>query len=69
VREVRVIKDLVPAVVQALATDSEDMATGMLPSLSSLDLGKFRESPSLVEAAEQFVAMRELSGRSIHLYG
>ena len=61
--EVRVIEELVPGVVHALAT--EDMATGMLPRLIFLHLEKFRQSPSMVEAVEQFVAVR---GHRIRVY-
>ncbi|KAH9980531.1 hypothetical protein BJV74DRAFT_856357 [Russula compacta] len=46
----------------------EDMATAMLARLASLHLKGFRQSPSMVEAAELFAAMRERSGRSIRLY-
>ena len=65
-RQIRVVEGLVPGIVQALAT--EDMAAGILPSLSSLHLKGFRQSLSLVEAAERFVTLRKLSGRSINLY-
>ena len=67
VREVRVIKELVPGVMQALAT--QVMAADMLPSLSSLHLKGFRQSLSVVEAAEQFAAIRKRSGRRIILSG
>ena len=65
--KVHVTNELVPGVVQALAM--EDIATAIVPRLVSLHLKGFRQSPSMVEAAEQFVAIRKRSGRSITLYG
>ena len=60
-------KELVPGIVQALAT--EDMAAGVLPELSALYLSGYRASPSVAKAAQQFVDARELSGRAVRLFG
>ena len=59
-------QQLVPSIVQALVT--EDMATAVLPELFSLHLEK-HSAPSVVEAAEQFVAARRLSGHTVFLSG
>ena len=57
---------LVPGIVQTLAT--EDMATEVLPELTSLRLNGYRKSPSVAKAAEKFVATRRrLSGRTVYL--
>jgi hypothetical protein len=58
-------KDLVPGIVQALVV--EDTATEVFPELSTLHLSESRSSPSVEKAAEQFVATRRLSGRTVHL--
>ncbi|KAF8489251.1 hypothetical protein F5888DRAFT_1808905 [Russula emetica] len=60
-------EQLVPSIVQALVT--EDMATAVLPELFSLHLEKHSGTPSVVEAAEQFVATRRLSGHTVFLSG
>jgi hypothetical protein len=62
-------EQLVPSIVQALAT--EDMATAVLPELFSLHLEKQSGTgtPSVVEAAEQFVTTRRLSGHTVFLSG
>jgi hypothetical protein len=66
VTEVYVLNDrLVPVIVQALVT--EDMAAGVLPELTSLHLSGYRKSSSVAKAAEQFVATRKLSGRTVNL--
>ena len=53
-------------IVQALAT--EDMAAGVLPELTLLRLHRLEgREPAVIEAAEQFVAARKLSGRTIRL--
>ncbi len=66
VTQVRVWETLlVPGIVQALVT--ENMATGVLPELNGLSLA-YDASRSAASAAEQFVAMRKLSGRTVHLY-
>jgi hypothetical protein len=57
---------LVPGIVEALVT--EDMAAGVLPELTSLRITGYISSPSVVEAAEQFVATRRLSGRTVSLF-
>jgi hypothetical protein len=58
-------KPLVPGIVQALV--AEDMATEVLPELTSLRLSGYRSSPFVAKAAEQFVATRRLSGRTVSL--
>ena len=45
----------------------EDMATEVLPELITLCLNEYLNSPSLSKAAEQFVATRRLSGRTVYL--
>jgi hypothetical protein len=60
-----VAEKFVLVIVQALVMD--DNATGVLPELTQLDLQMYRKSPAVVEAAEQFVAARRLSGRNIDL--
>ena len=65
VTEVYVWRKLVPSIVQALAT--EDMTAEILPELTLLHLAQYRSSLSMVKAAEQFVAMRRLSGHTISL--
>ncbi|KAN0118607.1 hypothetical protein V8E52_005030 [Russula decolorans] len=60
-------EQLVPSIVQALVT--EDMATTVLPELFSLHLEEHSATPSVVEAAKQFVAMRRLSGHTVFLSG
>jgi hypothetical protein len=59
-------QQLVPGIVRALVAD-EDMATEVLPEPTRLRLTRYRESPSVVKAAEQFVATRGLSGRTVSL--
>jgi hypothetical protein len=59
-------EQLVPSIVQALVT--EDTDTAVLPELFSLHLEK-HSTPSVVEAAEQFVATRRLSGHTVFLSG
>ena len=59
-------EQLVPSIVQALVT--EDMATA-LPELFSLHLENYSGTPSVVEAAKQFVATRRLSGHTVFLSG
>jgi hypothetical protein len=53
---------LVPVIVQALVMG--DMAAGVLPELTKLHL-RYHESPPVKNAAEQFVATRKLSGRTV----
>jgi hypothetical protein len=60
-------EQLVPSIVQALVT--EDLATAVLPELFSLHLEEYSGTPSVVEAAERFVATRRLSGRTLFLSG
>ena len=67
VAQIRVnVEELVPNVVQALV--SVDMTTEVLPNLSSLFLTGYHKSPAIA-AAEQFVTMHKLAGRSVSLYG
>jgi hypothetical protein len=65
---VRVTENLVPDVALALGGLSDDMAPGVLPALISLILERHRDYPFVQEAAERFVAQRQLSGRRIYLY-
>ena len=68
VKEVRVMEaQLVPSIVQALATEAT--ATGVLPGLSRLYLHDFGRSPFVSDAAQQFVSIRSLSGRPVSLFG
>ena len=60
-------KELVPSIVQALV--AEDTGTEVLPDLSTLHLSRPHRSPSVEKAAEQFIATRRLSGRTVHLTG
>ena len=60
-------EQLLPSIVQALVT--EDMTTAVLPELFSLHLEEHSATPSVVEAAEQFVATRRLSGHTVFLSG
>ncbi len=60
---------LVPGIVQALVTDSEDMVAGVLPELASLHLTGYRKSSAVAKAAKQFAAMRSLSGHPVSLSG
>jgi hypothetical protein len=60
-------KQLVQSIVQALVT--EGMAPAILPELFSLHLEEHSATPSVVEAAEQFVATRRLSGHPVFLSG
>ena len=60
---------LVPCIMQALVT--EDMTAEVLPELTLLHMNGFDNlcstSPSLADAATQFVARRKLSGRNVTL--
>jgi F-box-like len=60
-------KQLVPGILQALVM--EDVAAGVLPELTKLHLSEYRSTPSVAEAAEQFVTGRRLSGRTVYLIG
>jgi hypothetical protein len=60
-------KELVPAIVKALV--AEEMTTEVLPELTSLHLSGYHSFPSAAQAAEQFVATRRRSGRTIYLTG
>jgi hypothetical protein len=66
VKHLDVSDELVPSVSHALV--AEDMAEGVLPELTSLRLSN-RTSLSTTRLAEQFVATRELSGRTVKLIG
>jgi hypothetical protein len=67
VQDVRVAEEYVAGVTQALVT--EDMTPEILPMLSSLSLNEYRKSPSVVKAAEKFVATRNRAGRGVSLRG
>ena len=55
----------VPGIVEALA--AEDMATEVLPELTTLRLIGYRNSLSVEKAAEKFVDTRRLAGRTVYL--
>ena len=63
------VNELVLGIMQALV--AEDMTAEVLPELTSLFLGGFHylrsTSPSVADAAAQFVAKRKLSGRDVTL--
>jgi hypothetical protein len=62
------VKKLVPSIVESLVV--EDMTMEVLPELTRLRLSGYRKSPSvaiLAKAAEQFIATRRLSGRTVTL--
>ena len=65
VTRVYVWDQLVPSIVQALAT--EDMTAEVLPELTLLYLSGYRSFPSVAKIVKQFVATRRLSGRSVSL--
>ena len=57
-------RKVIPGIVQALVMED---AAGVLPELTTLSLPWNVRNPSVVKAAEQFVATRRLSGRTVHL--
>jgi hypothetical protein len=59
------VKKLVPGIVQSLVAD--DMTIEVLPELTKLRLSGYHKSPSVAKAAEQFIATRRLSGRTVSL--
>jgi hypothetical protein len=61
------IEELVPDIVHALVNGG--MAAGVLPSLTKLRLAGYRNSPSVIDAAEQFVSTRKITNRTILLHG
>ena len=65
VRELRVSGKVLQGIMRALVT--EDVAAGVLPELTQLFLWRKFCTPAVVDAAEQFVAARKLSGRAIRL--
>lgn len=67
VKEIHVFEQLVPDIVHALAMEAMDI--GVLPELTSLSLNGYRKSPTTAEAAEEFVAKRRVSGRTVSLSG
>jgi hypothetical protein len=67
VREIHVFEQLVPDIVHALAMEPMDI--GVLPELTSLSLNGYHKSPSTAKAAEEFVATRRVSGRTVSLSG
>jgi len=66
VRTVHVFKQLVPDIVDALV--AENTVAGVLPELSRLYLKGYRDSLPVAKAAEQFVAARRHSGRTVSLF-
>ena len=65
VTQVVVSEKLVPSIVQALVADN--MTAEVLPGLTLLQLRGYRRTSSVAKAAEQFVAARGLTGRTISL--
>jgi len=59
---------LVPGIVSALVDEDIDVLE-LLPELTLLHLAGYRKSSSVAEAAEQFVAMRNLAGHPVSLTG
>jgi hypothetical protein len=66
---VRVTEKLVPDVALALGGLSDELAEGVLPALLTLILEGHSNYPFIQEAAERFVAQRQLAGRRIDLLG
>ena len=66
---VRVTEKLVPDVAMALGGLSKDAAPGVLPALITLTLEGHRNHPLVQDAAQRFVAQRQVSGRRIYLLG
>jgi hypothetical protein len=66
VRTVHVFEQLVPDIVDALV--AENTVAGVLPELSRLYLKGYRDSQSVAKTAEQFVAARRHSGRTVSLF-
>ena len=65
VTRVYVWDQLVPSIVQALAT--EDMTAEVLPELTLLYLSGYRSFPSVAKVVEQFVTTRRFLSRSVSL--
>jgi len=59
--------ELVPDILHFLV--NEDMAAGVLPSLTELHLSGYRKSQSTIDAAERFIATRKLANQNIVLRG
>ena len=57
-------RKVVPGIMQALLMED---AAGVLPELTTLSLSWNLGTPSVAKAAEQFVATRRLSGRTVHV--
>lgn len=66
---VRVTEKLVPDVALALGGLSDDAAPGVLPALITLTLEGHRDHPFVQDAAQRFVAQRQILGRRIYLLG
>ena len=66
---VRVTEKLVLDVALALGGLSDELAEGVLPSLLTLILEGHSNYPFVQEAAERFIAQRQLAGRRIDLLG
>jgi hypothetical protein len=60
------VHDIVPDILHALV--NEDMAAGVLPSLTSLKLRAYRRPQSMTDMAERFVANRKLANQNIVLH-
>jgi len=67
VKRVLVNEEYVSDIVDALLT--EETAAPVLPGLTSLCLEGYRNSPTVAEAAEDFIAIRNLAGHNISLHG
>lgn len=65
-KTVHVFEHLVPDIVDALV--AENTVAGVLPELSRLYLKGYRDSLSVAKTAEQFVAARRHSGRTVSLF-
>lgn len=67
VRELHIFEQLVLDIAEVLTMEAMDI--GVLPELNSLSLNGYRKFPSAVQAAEEFVATRKVSGRTVSLSG
>jgi hypothetical protein len=66
---VRVSEKLVPEVALALGGLPDDAGSGVLSALISLTLEGHRDHPPVQDAAQRFVAERQVSGSPIYLLG
>ena len=65
VTQVHVREQLVPRIVEALV--AEEMTADVFPELTLLHLDQYLNSASVEKAVDQFVATREVSGRTVTL--